>query len=107
MDSELKKKWVAALRSGKYKQGRRELRNKEDCYCCLGVLCDIINPLAWEPIGLVGFRWSDPNEGTGTCLPPFSLSHLGLNASAFDLIEMNDAQGKSFNEIADEIEKTA
>jgi hypothetical protein len=34
------KKWVAALRSGKYDQTRRVLSNSEG-YCCLGVLCDI------------------------------------------------------------------
>ena len=39
------KRWVEALRSGKYKQGRKTLR-KDDTggnsrYCCLGVLCDL------------------------------------------------------------------
>ena len=33
-----KTKWIKALRSGKYKQGRLRLYNpKEDTYCCLGV----------------------------------------------------------------------
>lgn len=41
MSPELKAKWVAALRSGEYKQGREVLRNG-DQFCCLGVLCDII-----------------------------------------------------------------
>ena len=40
MDPVLKKKWVAALRSGKYEQGKEALRNG-DKYCCLGVLCEI------------------------------------------------------------------
>ena len=42
-----KKKWVKALRSGKYKQGRCRLYNPEtDSYCCLGVACRVvgINP---------------------------------------------------------------
>lgn len=34
-------KWVAALRSGKYKQGVHNLRSLDDKYCCLGVLCEI------------------------------------------------------------------
>jgi hypothetical protein len=34
------KKWVAALRSGKYKQGRKFLRYKDE-YCCLGVACEL------------------------------------------------------------------
>lgn len=44
---DLKEKWVAALRSGKYKQGELRLRHKSDRdgepdrFCCLGVLCDV------------------------------------------------------------------
>lgn len=41
MNLELIRKWVDALRSGKYEQGRLALRSKDDKYCCLGVLCDI------------------------------------------------------------------
>lgn len=33
--------WVAALRSGEYKQGHGHLGNQERGYCCLGVLCDL------------------------------------------------------------------
>lgn len=40
-----KKKWLEALRSGEYKQGRRRLKTKLSDgsyeYCCLGVLCEI------------------------------------------------------------------
>lgn len=36
-----KDKWIAALRSGKYKQGRGQLRSLNNNYCCLGVLCDV------------------------------------------------------------------
>lgn len=37
-------KWLAALRSGEYKQGRGTLhvcKDNQDEYCCLGVLCDL------------------------------------------------------------------
>lgn len=40
MNKEVKEKWVAALRSGKYKQGKHALR-MDDQFCCLGVLCDL------------------------------------------------------------------
>lgn len=40
--------WIAALRSGKYKQGRAALRNADDTYCCMGVLCDLYNADAWS-----------------------------------------------------------
>lgn len=42
---ELKQKWLDALRSGKYKQGRKALHSDKyedgDRYCCLGVLCKV------------------------------------------------------------------
>ena len=52
MNKEIKKKWLAALRSGKYKQTRNQLRevvaDGEDGFCCLGVLCDVVNPNGWD-----------------------------------------------------------
>lgn len=42
MNPELKAKWVAALRSGKYNQGTGCLySNFKNVYCCLGVLSAI------------------------------------------------------------------
>lgn len=42
MNPEIKAQWVAALRSGKYKQGKNVLHNVDaGTYCCLGVLCDL------------------------------------------------------------------
>jgi hypothetical protein len=38
----VRKAWVEALRSGKYKQAKHALRDiRKDSFCCLGVLCDI------------------------------------------------------------------
>ena len=45
MNPEIKREWVAALRSGKYEQGDGELRDPfkvTEKFCCLGVLCDIL-----------------------------------------------------------------
>lgn len=42
MKKEIADKWVEALRSGNYKQGMSALRSKEDEYCCLGVLCEVL-----------------------------------------------------------------
>lgn len=45
MKAEVAKKWVRALRSGKYKQGRNALKYKSERgvvrHCCLGVLCEL------------------------------------------------------------------
>jgi hypothetical protein len=40
MDPVVKKKWLAALRSGEYEQGKNYLENAGK-FCCLGVLCDL------------------------------------------------------------------
>lgn len=42
MNKDLKKKWIKALLSGKYKQGQYRLY-EDNKYCCLGVLCKISN----------------------------------------------------------------
>lgn len=47
MKKEIMKKWIKALRSGKYKQGQGTLkqynRKGEAQHCCLGVLCELYN----------------------------------------------------------------
>lgn len=50
MNKENIRKWVAALRSGEYKQGERYLlsaspKTLEPKYCCLGVACSISSDL--------------------------------------------------------------
>ena len=107
MDANLKAKWVEALRSGKYKQGRNYL-NSKGAFCCLGVLCDLSGEGKWElELGadafgdemyryLVGDGW---NRAT---LPPELAEKYGVHNPG-PLITMNDT-GKSFTEIADYIE---
>jgi hypothetical protein len=46
MNKRIKKLWVEALRSGKYKQGTGQLRRLDEdtgemTFCCLGVLCNL------------------------------------------------------------------
>lgn len=43
MKLNIMKRWVKALRSGKYKQGQQRLKtlNGVPKFCCLGVLCDL------------------------------------------------------------------
>ena len=49
MTPELKSKWLAALRSGKYQQGHETLHPTFDRFCCLGVLCDVAG-YEWRPV---------------------------------------------------------
>lgn len=48
MKNEIKQQWLAALRGGTYSQARSCL-HKNDEFCCLGVLCDLVAPDKWIP----------------------------------------------------------
>ena len=41
MNPEIKQKWIDALATATYKQGKGCLRNQKDEFCGLEVLCDI------------------------------------------------------------------
>ena len=42
MIENIKTKWIEALRSGKYEQGKGKLRSEDNKFCCLGVLADVL-----------------------------------------------------------------
>jgi hypothetical protein len=119
VNSEVKAKWVAALRSGQYEQGKSVLRSG-DRYCCLGVLCDISGLGTWVPVsaaetgehGTYRYQFADKHSGSIGLLPFDVLSWAGLDndAAAVDdmpdhmqPVTMNDI-GRTFEEIADSIE---
>lgn len=86
MDPEMKKRWVEALRSGKYKQGKGCLHDEvHDTYCCLGVLNEI------EDLGM---------PGDAGALEDGPVNSFDQNV----LIRMNDVIGYSFEHIAAWIE---
>ena len=90
MNKEIKENWVAALRSDDYSQGTLYLCNRGR-YCCLGVLADV-----------EGHKY-DPNT---QLLPGDFLKTVELSEhNAGRLMEMNDDEGMSFEEIADWIEE--
>lgn len=95
MDAELKRKWVEALRSGEYEQGRLKL-NSHGRYCCLGVLCDVAG-LKWLRCSELGFIPAGDHIHQ-------HLVRFGIANESSDLVDMNDNQGKTFAEIADYIE---
>jgi hypothetical protein len=117
MKENIKKAWVKALRSGEYKQGKNFLCMTDegvDRYCCLGVLADECLDGEW--------REFPENAGDRTKLIWFYNDGRGVESSQFfnkiltsdldikeenwmDILsDMNDS-GKTFNEIADWIEK--
>lgn len=98
MEASLKAKWIEALRSGKYKQGRWALRTKANNFCCLGVLCDVSGVSKWKEYAL---RYS--YDGALSFLPPVLRNQLTQGARAA-LVAMNDGYGMSFPDITDWIE---
>lgn len=111
MDPEIKAEWVAALRSGQYKQGKDYLRTEGDAYCCLGVLCDIAGTHGVGSWGDQGyFNSKDLSEGDNVVLPEFVMAWAGLDSSNpeigkfYSCASRNDT-GSSFAEIADMIDE--
>lgn len=107
-DVNLMWKWVLALRSGKYQQGKRYLRRDTDSYCCLGVLCDISETGKWKSLKYPENCFSFDVEFIGgttstTSYPPLMLMNIlwKFMMDRDDFIQMNDTQGKSFDDIAD------
>lgn len=41
MNTKVKQSWLRALTSGRFKQGRGQLKTENGKYCCLGVLCEL------------------------------------------------------------------
>lgn len=122
MDAEIKRKWIADLRSGQFQQVNGFLHHKEPStgygYCCLGVLC--------VSVGAEFSDWSGFDEETADYssfgdvpvldgdilsvgedqeLSPSFIRDIGLSQEdQKTLIKMND-DGVPFADIADYIEK--
>lgn len=117
MNKRIKKLWIKALRSGKYKQTRGWLKEVDDDgkdrYCCLGVLCDLfrINAKSGEWVN-VGVGWQSFAAGnqSASVLPVDVVEWAGLDdqnprlGRTAHASTLND-DGRSFNFIADRIEK--
>lgn len=119
----VKQRWVAALRSGEYKQAHGALRtvNPDDDtalnHCCLGVLCDLYaaeTGIDWKrsilsevPVVYLGAVDSLPEEVREWA----GLSGADPRARGFTLAELNDGTeddgvpAHSFDQIADIIEE--
>lgn len=100
-----REQWVAALRSGEYKQGYGQLNNHGK-YCCMGVACQTLDAernTGWtdsdgyppESVAdRLGLKWDGAIADIG--------GGVGDDVGAFAML--NDGQGQSFAAIADLIE---
>lgn len=104
---ELNKRFVAALRSGEYKQCKGQLSRTDDdnpgsyTYCCLGVSAIVAEPEYFK--GSCRRGQAEPNRAISK-LYGWSDSHPRLGTDY--ATALNDYKGFNFNQIADEFEAT-
>lgn len=118
MNPDVKAKWIAALRSGKYEWGRAFLRTPDSKFCCLGVLCDVYR----EAVGDYDWDLKDNVYSFGRAigyLPGEVQAWAGVSSAGRlpckidieneqttdELSQVNDSNMYDFNEIADIIER--
>lgn len=106
LPKEFAEKWVAALRSGEYKQGTRNLLQIDDngvnCYCCIGVTGCIFN----IPINKIkGYSMMYVKDVIPELPKAFEWSQINGNNMIRELTYMNDIDHKTFPEIANWIEE--
>lgn len=109
MNKLVKRLWIKALLSGKFKQGKGALRKKNNTYCCLGVLCELYileRKRKWMPSGSVYML-----EGRSAVLPPVVQHWSGVDASGcycdkgLRTLASDNDNGSSFRKIAATIKK--
>ena len=121
MKTVIKEQWVAALRSGDYKQGAGALNREEEddpkdiCFCCLGVLTDLYAQEKGKPFNCNDDLRTVDNEeflcegvikwaGLISKDPEVNIDDDSLDSVKRTLSGCNDS-GLTFSEIADLIEK--
>ena len=102
----IKKRWLKALRSDEYVQGKNKLvtaAGDYDKFCCLGVLCDVLGEeFEYTAAGSLGVAVNGYGLSTGR-LPSRLLEQISMSDDQQQaLIHMNDG-GQSFKEIANHI----
>lgn len=104
LDPEFKVKWLAALRSGEYKQGTGKMFDpRTNSYCCLGLAGHVCGIPDEKILGGYFLEENAPKE-----YPPQLIvqqySKIPFQTGLGEILYgMNDS-GKTFSEIADYIE---
>jgi len=119
------KEWIEALRSGEYQQGKHMLKVNDDTYCCLGVLCDKVKPKEWKLNGEDYTIYNEEESLPIEILKILEVEDRGGNFyinsentelrkilqgvdcddyEYFELAELNDNYGLTFDQIADILE---
>jgi hypothetical protein len=98
MEAQIKRKWVKALRSGRYKQTQGALMSG-DANCCLGVLCRVVRAKVSDGL----FRWEGDEDWA--LLPEKLRKEVGLTRRDQHKLSVMNDNGKSFIEIANYIQR--
>lgn len=105
MDAEIKRKWVAALRSGDYEQGdcqlKKRVRSGRVQHCCLGVLSEIAGREERFENGTYVFG----PKGDVAYLDKDFLDEVGLTGEMEGRLAYFNDNGRSFNWIAAYIDR--
>lgn len=83
MNKRIKKLWIKALRSGKYKQAHAAMRTRDNTFCCLGVLCDLFTKEKRRR-----WKYDGPDyaiDGASYFLPESVMKWAGVNDEAVNL----------------------
>lgn len=92
--------FLAALRSDKYQQGIGQLRSG-DCFCALGVLCDVVDPAGWDERK----SWTRTHHGHAIFPEKRVCDAVGLSLDVLtQVMKWNDDVRLSLPEIAERIE---
>ena len=110
MNKEIKQQWIAALTSGKYKQGKGQLRDGNK-FCCLGVLCNLHAQAHPEMVAMETYRGE--YMGEAAWLPDEVIEWAGLDSpngvytrgEDIDTLASDNDCGYSFRKIAKIIEE--
>jgi len=103
VNRELRDRWCVALRSRDYMQGLGRLRTSDNCYCCLGVLADVMG-VDWDKDEAEYADYSAHGSFGGLSIDLLDRAGLTLDDQG-NCIKWNDKDGLSFDEIADKIEQ--
>lgn len=102
MNIEPCKKLIEALRSDKYIQGKRMLRNSAgNQFCVLGVACDVFNPDSW--IWDNGFLYAFNGVRYRAFPPQAALNWLGINSYKANQLSIDNDRGITFAKLADQL----
>lgn len=108
MKADIKQRWVEALRSGQYKQGRGFLK-RNNAYCCLGVLCELHRQdfpnKGWQLNNQHGGQFSYSLRNAVNYPPEEVSDWAGLGPSVYNLLADANDSGADFPTIASLIEE--